>query len=99
MLKRSKVIYNDPNIEYVHRVHQNNFKMILKVFCFIMIYIWLIIGVVGWSFRNFVVSIIIHTFAYIIFSQEPERFLSFFFGSFIAIYNTLMSLLHTVLID
>ncbi|KAI4495512.1 hypothetical protein M0802_008726 [Mischocyttarus mexicanus] len=94
--KKSKVGYDDPDIERVRRNHRNDLENILP--WFIITYIWLTTGPSYWLagilIKSFVVSRIIHTLSYAVYSQQPTRALSFFAGYCIIGYEAISSLLY-----
>ncbi|XP_043492199.1 microsomal glutathione S-transferase 1-like [Polistes fuscatus] len=94
--KKSKVAFDDPDIERVRRNHRNDLETILP--WFIITYIWLTTNpspwLAGMLIKSFVISRILHTLSYSIFAQQPARVLSFVFGYTIIVYEIFYSLLY-----
>ncbi|XP_033215110.1 microsomal glutathione S-transferase 1-like [Belonocnema kinseyi] len=93
---KSKVVYDDPDVERVRRCHLNDLENILP--WFIITYIYLGTNPSVWLASNlmkgFVLSRIAHTLSYAVYPTQPARAIAFFIGYLIMGYQAIVSLLH-----
>lgn len=96
ILKSSKTVNHDPDIERVRRSHLNDLENILP--WFIITYVYLGTNpsfyVASMLIRGFVLSRIAHTFAYVILQAQPWRAIAFFVGYGITGYQVISSMLY-----
>ncbi|XP_029167657.1 microsomal glutathione S-transferase 1-like [Nylanderia fulva] len=95
-LGKGKVVLNDPDVERVRKAHRNDLENILP--WFMITYLWLSTGPSLWLanalMRTFVIARIIYTISYLVIKKQPIRFLVFFVGYGITLYQAFSTLLY-----
>nr|XP_033323665.1 microsomal glutathione S-transferase 1-like [Megalopta genalis]XP_033323666.1 microsomal glutathione S-transferase 1-like [Megalopta genalis] len=96
LMKGSKVLHNDPDIERVRRCHLNDLENI--PLWFIVTSLWLTTGPPSWLatilIRTFVISRIVHTLSYAVWLRQPYRAISFLTGFFTTIFQAISTLIY-----